>query len=953
MQAHVYILYILFSLVYNHIYTESIATMARATLCSYRKVHTEGAWKEMASANFVPRIVELIQALPSLASRGHESELRARCYLISGYLQVTLDETIGSASSKEGETGYQMSIASALACEGVSSVIRRALAELLQLDHTVLPLSPETSFSSLIEQTGSMNSSLNPTSRTRFFAFLREEASISATMDMLKLLGRALGPRNGSIFVDACIADLSDNMTSSGQVQRLGEWSGLSVLAGEILSAAFSDNGRYRCRSRNRILQSLVSSILPIITRPPLWSLPTCQGSAGVHVVPQFQRLDRSALVMHSYLSSGKGTSSIDNAIHLSREYTSAGGVADLEESTSALTTAPAPSELSANAIFVSTLLEIIAVIADLLQESMGSHRLLEEVLPIILYSVVEKTSPVHHHHVRQSALTTLCQLSKADGCSNINTFLAKHFDYLVDSIIGSLRRQSGRLGEELFCAGVVDNLLRSLGKSWEVNCFNVNVAHLSLLTELVDVVLVEYDDSLIYTKSGVQRDAALSLLKIFDSATSSLRIAIANTQRRACEVGDENVEEERSLIEVKEPWLTSLADFSVENNSHGVDEDEYASRDVLSEDKFCRHHEMKKGCNSDCRGIEDSSPLSEDDETGCGGPICETAWIASVIATCNSMLSRCCYLLSIPDLIVQRTTCKTIISTLHLLAHAGEAQRNNQDGEEASVVGNALFMSISSIWPSIHQQLKIISQQFRAKDSEAAARMLILAASQPQNRGHEKVYIAGLFELIGCVCEVSGDFMTSRFQSDVWPIIAELIGHEIMLRDRRARGQNKRMSAARKAIAGANYCENTSSVIEMLRCITQCFQPKVLGSGLVGMVSSMGTLILPLLADDGEVGDAAEGVVRALLILDSDALWRSLVDISGGHAIIQPRMYKSRSSMPLLRSTTPCVDSNSTFSTGTLVPQEDHKTVSSRSLTTRATRLLGFADGLDEQVIT
>ena len=130
MQAHVYILYILFSLVYNHIYTESIATMARATLCSYRKVHTEGAWKEMASANFVPRIVELIQSLPSLASRGHESELRARCYLISGYLQVTLDETIGSASSKEGETGYQMSIASALACEGVSSVIRRALAEL-------------------------------------------------------------------------------------------------------------------------------------------------------------------------------------------------------------------------------------------------------------------------------------------------------------------------------------------------------------------------------------------------------------------------------------------------------------------------------------------------------------------------------------------------------------------------------------------------------------------------------------------------------------------------------------------------------------------------------------------------------------------------------------------------------------------------------------------------------
>lgn len=782
-----------------------------------------------------------------------------------------------------------MDIASALACEGVSSVIRRALAELLQLDHTSLPLSPETSYGTLIEQIGSMNSSLNPPSRTRFFAFLREEASISATMDMLKLLGRALGPRNGSIFVDACIADLSDNISSSGksQMQRLGEWSGLSVLAGEILSAAFSDNGRYRCRSRNRILQSLVSSILPIITRSPLWSLPTCQGSSGVHVVPQSQSLDRSALVMHSYLSSGKGTSSIDNAIHLSRGYTSAGRAIDLEESPSALTTASTASELSANAIFVSSLLDIIAVIPDLLQESMASHRLLEEVLPIILYSVVEKTSPVHHHHVRQSALATLGQLSKADGCSNINTILAKHFDYLVDSIIGSLRRQSGRLVEDLFCSGVVDNLLRSLGKSWELDGFNVNVAHLSLLTELVDAVLVEYDDSLIHTKSGAQRDAALSLLKIFDAATSSLGIAIANTQRKACEVDDKTAEEDKSSIEVKEPWLTSLADFNdVEDNSHGDDEDEYACTDVLSEDKFCRHHEMKKESNSDGRGIEDSSPLSKDDETGCGGSICETAWIASVIATCNSMLSRCCYLSSMPDLIVQRTTCKTIISTLHLLAHSGEAERNNQDGEEASVVGNALFMSISSIWPSIHQQLKIISQQFRAKDSEAAARMLILAASQPQDRGHEKVYIAGLFELIGCVCELSGDFMTSRFESDVWPIIAELIGHEIMLRERRARGQSKRISSSRRAIEGANHCENTLSIIAMLRCIAQCFQPKVLGSGLVGLVSSMGTLILPLLADDGEVGDVAEGVVRALLILDSDALWRSFVDISAGHAI-------------------------------------------------------------------
>ena len=299
----------------------------------------------------------------------------------------------------------------------------------------------------------------------------------------------------------------------------------------------------------------------------------------------------------------------------------------------------------------------------------------------------------------------------------------------------------------------------------------------------------------------------------------------------------------------------------------------------------------------------------------------------------------------------MQKPSCKTILETLRLLALAEDAQ--SKDGEETTDVGNALFMSISNIWPSIYNRLKIISQQFRAKDSEAATRMLILEASQSQNTAqfHDSVFIAGLFELIGCVCELSGDFMTSRFESDVWPIIAELIGHEIMLRERRTRGQRyEGISSTRKAIASANHCDNTLSVIAMLRCILQCFRPKVLGSGLVGLVSSVGTLILPLLADDGDVGDAAEGVVRALLILDSDALWRSLVDISGGYAIIQPRLYKSRSSMLSSRSTTTCAGNNSTFSTGTLVPQ-DHKSVC-KSLTRRVTRLLGFADGLDEQVI-
>eukprot|EP00561_Arcocellulus_cornucervis_P002106 CAMPEP_0185823056 /NCGR_PEP_ID=MMETSP1322-20130828/27608_1 /TAXON_ID=265543 /ORGANISM="Minutocellus polymorphus, Strain RCC2270" /LENGTH=92 /DNA_ID=CAMNT_0028520573 /DNA_START=54 /DNA_END=329 /DNA_ORIENTATION=- len=92
---------------------------------------------------------------------------------------------------------------------------------------------------------------MNSTNQTRY-AFLREEESVSSTLDMLNLLGRALGARKGALFVDACIADLSDHasllhsdmsLTGKSQVQWLGRWSGLPVLAGKILAAAFSGDG--------------------------------------------------------------------------------------------------------------------------------------------------------------------------------------------------------------------------------------------------------------------------------------------------------------------------------------------------------------------------------------------------------------------------------------------------------------------------------------------------------------------------------------------------------------------------------------------------------------------------------------------------------------------------------------------------------------------------------------
>ena len=930
------------SLMRFHVCSEKVAATARGVLHSYRNLHTEQTWKQACSA-IVPRVVELIQGLPSLASRGRESELRAQIRLVGGYLRVALDDTSeglmgnvrkrneteqngGSVLSKK-ELRRRGDLASALACEGVSSVIRLSLTELLQLDPTTLPLSPDMPSSRLfIEQSGSLQT-MNSTGRTRY-AFLREEESVSFTLDMLNLLGRALGAKKGALFVDACIADLSDNssllhsdmsLTGKSQVQWLGRCSGLPVLAGEILFATFGGGGG--C-CNDKILQSLVSAILPIITRPPLWTLPTSLESVEDHALPS-ESADKSVLVMHSYLSSTDG---VDNFVH-------SGG----QISTRTAKEEASASAFSGNAVFISALMDIINVIAELLGESITPF------LPLVLYSVVEKTSPVHHHHVQQSAWMTLEHLAKAEGFSDLNTFLTQNLDYLVDSIIGALRQRFGeKRSEDLFCSGAIDILLRALGKSWELDHFDINAAHVVRLAELLDHVMVAYDDSghMVHTGRDVRRNSALRLLKVFDAAIFCLRMAISNVHRKGRFGGE--VDRKGPVIEANEPWLASLADFKVEEHSSDDDDDESRDGSALAaeEDK-----------------MDSSASLPTKNHQG--DQFRERAWIASVIASTNSILSRCCYLLSIPDLQVERATCKCITSALRLLSLAEEAQKISEEGEGdedevPGVVGNALLMSISDIWPSISQRIKTISH--RAKDNARA--VLILSGSQLHNKNtpsfKDKVFIAELFELIGCMCVLSGDFMTSRFEHDVWPVFAELIGHEVILRDRRRKGHtagqtpNLSMSATRKVIASAGLCDNALpndrnqvALLAMLACIAQCLQSRVLGVGLMGLVSSIGTLVLPLLADDGRVGDAAAEVVKSLLALDSDALWRPLMTLSGG-GHVSPRPYKSRSS--LSRNDTGCP-------LDVIVKERVDERVNN-SLTRRAHQLVDFAGGLPEQVI-
>jgi len=921
-----------------------VASEATGAIKSYRKMHSGQSWKETTGTKIVPRLLDLTQGLPTLARSGRDSELRCQIRLVAGYLMVSLnldqgdDETNSRSQSKE-ERKQRSEIASALACESVSSIIRMSLTELFRLDYNTVSVSPQMPSKILIDQ-GSSSSVFYLTGVNRF-RYLRHESSVASAMEMLRFLGMALGAKRGALFVDGCIAELCDaarGMSRNGKAQIcwLDQWAGLVVLSKEILASAFvsgenvippSNDARQtlkQCTDKKslEILQSLVSSILPVVTRPPLWTLPTT-----VQIAEDESRVHgtyRNEVTLRSYLTSPRG---LDAAILEDQRPVDAAAI-DSETSASAF---------CGNAILIGLLMELIGTISVLLGESIRPF------LPTILYPVLENTSAVHHHHVQQAALLTLEQLSQADGCATVTSFISKHFDYLVDSVTAKLRRPGGvtkasvpYVNQDLFHSGVVELLFRSLAKEAEDNALHGiddprDASHISLLADLLDNILVAYDDSIAEGSKDMRSRAALGLLNMFEAALAFLSTAMAG------QYPQRNEDNSSTHANVVEPWVESLAAFKLQckgpNDENSDDEEGLSAREG-----FERHHASKEKKTN----LADSSSSSLDNQEK-SHPL-DKARIASAIASANSILSRCCYLLSVHDLKVERASCEVMISAFRFLAPAERAQRAAEKEDESN--GYASLMSISNVWPSIVERLKMTSQELRAKDCRSS----ILNMSESQRDTalvEDEVFVAKLFELVTCMCQISGDFMVSRFEHDVWPIFAQLIGHEVMLREQQQSRERlrlpKNMSATRRAIAGAPGASSLPkrrqrALLALLDCIARCFGSKNLGVGLTGLVSRVGTVILPLLADEGEVGDAAAVAVQALLAVDSDALWRPLLVLSGGH--VPPRLLKSTRVGKV------------SDDRGRSVVLAKANVMDDSTLMKRAKELMQYADDLPEQVI-
>jgi hypothetical protein len=131
------------------------------------------------------------------------------------------------------------------------------------------------------------------------------------------------------------------------------------------------------------------------------------------------------------------------------------------------------------------------------------------------------------------------------------------------------------------------------------------------------------------------------------------------------------------------------------------------------------------------------------------------------------------------------------------------------------------------------------------------------------------------LFEVVSIQIEYSGDFMTDRFQHELWPKMAVLLNRYIQIR-------LKKKEPPSSIIDHTSKIEN-QVVVSCLKCIQVAFAQREMGERLHALIPLIGTIVLAVLAvQDEEVGSVAMACMKSMLLIDCDSLWRGLVNCCG-----------------------------------------------------------------------
>jgi hypothetical protein len=487
---------------------------------------------------------------------------------------------------------------------------------------------------------------------------------------------------------------------------------------------------------------------------------------------------------------------------------------------------------MNANAILLCALMGFVCQFARVLDEDIKLH------LPIILLPLLERASGIgNHSYVQNFAVASLGVISNSAACNDMYSFIATNFDYLLDAVSLRVRKHAKERSTMPRCMmGVIDVVLRSAIRHGSIT----SSARLSMVDHMLTCLLNYFDRQ--YDVSMSQQNY-LDTVCVFRSIISFVDESIIEqtgniTPFMALE----------SDVQEASDWLQRLDDeLQMGPTGNSEDSDEDPINEPNTEE-------------------DESKPTDDNDEH-----IAENKSIKHMkeIHTVNAVLARCSYLVCSENLKIQVMGCETILAGFSCLWKIGDF-RTSQQGESAS---NPLLPAIAELWPTIIRRLRAASSAHISSRRRSRHHLPIrhaMAKDQDQSKSQTSLeaLISKCLEITSQLCTLSDGFFSNRFENDVYPILARLLESDergnILLEDGRH----------------SHYAKRHALLLSVLVCLKHTFESSC-GRDLAGLIPSCGSMIFPMLSDD-HVGDAAVETIKAMLKVDSDALWRGLHKLSG-----------------------------------------------------------------------
>jgi hypothetical protein len=833
---------------------------------------TSSRWKAHLSSTIVPTILELIETLPTFATSGREMHVQHHLRLVSGYLMLSLWGSGGNNNEDHSVFDWcqmkkwKSDIGSALSCAEAVDLVTRSFSVLFAPDIDTITCSP------IIEIFSSSSSSdpniivpihqQDSSSSSTYYRFLhlRDESTVSIARHTVQLFALVLGVKRCAYVIDSCVVELfescsrsisassssmsSRNSTSCGSDQdyyfindRLDQrlkWSGQCIFITELVK------GIRKVRSSSSSEQ-LSKSTLHIFSTLASSVLPVLV-SEPLWILPTVLDVNQA--------DANFGNTQSDKTFTAIRE-------GDLSVTI-----------MNSNAILISVVLGFIRQVTLLLGTSMTLH------LPTVLFPILERSSSLGNHpSVQRSSLTTLQEITLVLGYNDITSLIATNFDYLVDIISLKLRTSArDHVSMERSLVGVIDVILRSAvyhdGSLTGGSSAMTQDNQVSLAGHMLNCLLKHMDQQSCITNLSI-----LDITRVFRSMITFMDSSIATKHNSLV------IDTAINALEDEDYWLRRL-DIELTIDTAGY---EYANDDEYNNDD-----QMNNAIEESPEVPQiNSGPSSQNDK--------EKDFVHE-IASINTILARCCYLLCYSDIQTQVLCCETIMAGFHSLGMVGTI-RKQIHGEFA--VSNPLLPAIAEFWPSILARLRSASMSLtsvtRLSRSDLSIRHVMDSTDQGLQHQHQgvasntaptstkantraglQVLLSKLLHIVAEICTSSDDFFVDRFVNDAYPLIATLMSNILL-------PQHRNDSTGPPDQLSSHVSQRQYLLLSVIHCLTSAYKSGC-RRGLINLISPIGDMLFPLLAfdDNGPLCAGAMTAIKAMMNVDNgDSLWRGLQILS------------------------------------------------------------------------